>query len=80
MFYVYMSLDCYLAFLGQGLAFFHEDWMATLLELLLPVAVWQIDSWLLHFLNPSHAKPGVIMHPDLLFNAFLYFWVFLVKI
>jgi len=30
MFYVYMSQNCYLAFLGQGLALFGEDTLATL--------------------------------------------------
>jgi len=31
MFYVYMPQNCYLAFLGQGLSFFGEDRLATLL-------------------------------------------------
>jgi len=31
MFYVYMPQNCYLAFLGQGPAFFREDRLATLL-------------------------------------------------
>jgi len=31
MFYVYMPQNCYLTFLGQGLAFFGEDSLATLL-------------------------------------------------
>jgi len=31
MFYEYMPQNCYLAFLGQGLAFFGEDRLATLL-------------------------------------------------
>jgi len=31
MFHVYMPQNCYLAFLGQGLAFFGEDRLATLL-------------------------------------------------
>jgi len=31
MFYVYMPQNCYLAFLGRGLAFFGEDRLATLL-------------------------------------------------
>jgi len=32
MFYVYMPQNCYLALLGQGLAFFGEDRLATLLH------------------------------------------------
>jgi len=31
MFYVYMPQNCYLTFFGQGLAFFGEDRLATLL-------------------------------------------------
>jgi len=31
MFYAYVPENCYMAFLGQGLAFFGEDRLATLL-------------------------------------------------